>query len=311
MDIDRIAIRRSLTTAATAPAKLVAHRRAAKVNPNDGLDPVADHARIYRNLTLYEFPWDMNQALSFALFRTYAVPSVGNLLDRTGQFCQATQKRYDDTSLLLEAPLVDGFDSDTGKAALRRINQMHKMYDISNDDMLYVLSTFVVVPKRWLDDYGWRSLTDDEVTASVHYYRDLGRHIAIREMPATYREFEVFMDSYEATHFGFDAGARRVADATLELLTTFYPRPARRSVELFSRALMDDPLLEAFGYRRPPGAVQAVSRYGLRLRGRLLAVLPSRTEPRYIHDMPNIRSYPDGYTLERMGTFAPGCPVPH
>ena len=28
----------------------------------------------------HEFPWDMNEALSFALFRTYAVPSIGGLL---------------------------------------------------------------------------------------------------------------------------------------------------------------------------------------------------------------------------------------
>lgn len=305
------AIRRALTTAVTTPATAIAARRAAKRNPNLELDPAVDYAEIYRNLTLYEFPWDMNQALSFALFRTYAVPSVGNLLDRTGQFCQATQKRYDDTSLLLEAPLVDGFDSDTGKAALRRINQMHKMYDISNDDMLYVLSTFVVVPKRWLDDYGWRALTDDEVIASVHYYRDLGRHMAIKDLPHTYREFEELMDSYEDVHFGFDAGSRRVADATLRLLTTFYPRLARRGVEVFSRALMDDPLLEAFAYRRPGSLVRAASRRALRMRGHLLSVLPSRTEPRFIHDMPNIRSYPDGYALERMGTFATGCPVPH
>jgi len=24
-----------------------------------------------------------------------------------------------------------------------------------------------------------------------------------------------------------------------------------------------------------------------------------------------IRSYPNGFDIERMGTFAPGCPVPH
>ena len=39
------------------------------------LDPARDFAEIYRLMgTTYEFPWDMNQALSFALFRTYAVP---------------------------------------------------------------------------------------------------------------------------------------------------------------------------------------------------------------------------------------------
>ncbi len=57
---------------------------------------------MYRTLVMYEFPWDMNQALSFALFRTYAVPGIGGLLDATGEFTARTQKRYDDTALLLE-----------------------------------------------------------------------------------------------------------------------------------------------------------------------------------------------------------------
>lgn len=302
---------RAATTAVALPSAVIAARKAAKRNPNDGLDPATEYAEIYRNLTIYEFPWDMNQSLSFALFRTYAVPSIGGLLDDTRQFCDFTQKRYDDTALLLEAPLVDGFDSATGKSAMRRINQMHKMYDISNADMLYVLSTFVVVPTRWIADYGWRPLTDAEITASVLYYRDLGKHMAIKDIPDTYEEFATLMDAYEAANFAYDEGGRRVADATKELMTTFYARPARRAVEVFSRALMDEPLADAFGYRRPNAVVRAVSHGALRWRGRLLSVLPSRTEPMYIKDLPNVRSYPDGYDLETMGTFTKGCPVPH
>ena len=127
------------------------------------LDPEADCVEIYRILAQHEFPWDLNQSLSFALFRTYAVPSIGRLLDETGQFTGPTQKRYDDTALLLDAPLEHGFDSVEGRNGIRRINQMHAMYDISNDDLRYVLATFVVVPKRWIDDHGWRPLTRAEV----------------------------------------------------------------------------------------------------------------------------------------------------
>ena len=50
------------------------------------LDPERDFEEIYRIVVAHEFPWDMNQALSFALFRTYAVPSIGRLLDETGEF---------------------------------------------------------------------------------------------------------------------------------------------------------------------------------------------------------------------------------
>jgi hypothetical protein len=278
---------------------------------NDQLDPTTDFAEIVRNLATHEFPWDTIQALSFALFRTYAVPGVGRLLDQTGAFAADTQKRYDDTALLLEPPGLLGFDHPDTRTAIRRINQMHRSYDIPNHQMRYVLSTFVVVPKRWNDDYGKRPLTRNEIDATVNYYRTLGRHLGIADIPQTFEEFSELMDTYEAEHFGFDAGGRRVADTTLELVTTFYPRPLRRAVEVFSRALMDEPLLRAFGYDVPHPVVVRTCRAALRARGRPLRYFPARRRPKLVEDFAWVRSYPDGYDLARLGTFPASCPVPH
>ena len=227
---------------------------------NDSLDPATDFVEIYRNVVMYEFPWDMNQALSFALFRTYAVPGIGRLLDETGEFTGAAQKRYDDTALLLEPPTRLGFDHPEAKAAIRRINAMHRAYDIPNHEFRYVLSTFVVVPKRWIDDYGKRALTPTEVEACVHYYRALGRHMRIKDVPETYAGFEELMDSYEAENFAYDDGARKVADSTLALMQSFYASRASPGRDgIFARSLMDPPLREAFRYDAPPAAVQKAS----------------------------------------------------
>jgi hypothetical protein len=292
------------------------------------LDPEQDHHEIYRILATLEFPWDMNQSLSFALYRTYAVPSIGRLLFKTGEFTQRVQKRYDDTALILDAILEHGLSADTpsgntgmaapgraapGRAALRRMNQMHGSYDISNDDLLYVLCTFVVVPIRWLDEYGWRKLTEAERAASANYYRHLGSHMGIKNIPTTHTEFADHLDRYEREQFGFDAGARAVADSTLELMATFplfrlAPKPVIRR---FAYALMDDPLLAAFQYPRPSRAERAVARAGLRLRARVVRLLPPRRQPLYARQLPNIRSYPGGYDVAGLGTFPRGCPVPH
>ena len=278
---------------------------------NDGLDPELDFVQIYRHVVMHEFPWDMNQALSFALFRTYAVPGIGRLLDETGEFTGAVQKRYDDTALLLEQPLSLGFDDPDARSAIRRINQMHRGHGIPDHEFRYVLSTFVVVPKRWLDDYGKRPLTAGEVRASVNYYRTLGQHMNIPDVPETFEAFEELMDSYEAEHFGFDPGARRVADATLALMLTFHPRFAARGVEVFSRALMDAPLREAFRYDAPSPRVERLSRGLLRARGVALRAFPTRRTPKSSQDLKWIRSYPDGFDVEELGTFPSGCPVQH
>lgn len=278
---------------------------------NDRLDPETDFAEIVRNLATHEFPWDTIQALSLALFRTFAVPGIGRLLDQTGAFAADAQKRYDDTALLLEAPGLLGFDHPDARTAIRRINQMHRSHHIPNDEMRYVLSTFVVVPRRWVDSYGKRPFTSNEVSAVVRYYRTLGRHLGVTDLPETFDDFAELMEAYEAEHFGFDDGARRVADATLALVTSFYPRPLRRAVDVFSRALMDEPLLRAFGYDAPHPLVVRTCRAGLRARGRVLRLFPARRRPKLVQDFAWVRSYPGGYDLERLGTFPTGRPVPH
>lgn len=281
---------------------------------HDTMDPETAYVEIYRDLSQTEFWWDMVQALSFALFRTYAVPSIGELLDATGEFTDRRQQRYDDTVLLLDAPLVHGFDSPEGRTAVQRINQMHRAYDISNDDMRYVLSTFVVVPKRWIDDFGRRPLSEVELRASVNYYRALGRHMAIRDVPATYDEFAHLMDSYEAEHFAPSPGSRRVADALVELATTFYPRPLAGGVRRFVIGMLDEPLRTALGYDDPGPVVRHAARAALRARARVLRALPPRRRPKLARDLPRIRSYPGGFDLADLGTFPArpgGCPVPH
>jgi hypothetical protein len=150
-----------------------------------GLDPETEYEQIYRIMTTHEFPWDMNQSLSFALYRTYAVPGIGRLLKRTGEFTERTQKRYDDTALILDTVLEHGLASEPGRA----------------------------------------------------------------------------------------------------------------------KALMDDPLLDAFGYRRPAAWERSLAAGALRLRGRVVRRLPPRRQPLYARQLPNIRSYPDGYEVAELGTF--------
>jgi hypothetical protein len=280
---------------------------------NEQLDPARDWAEIYREMSTRDFPWDMNQSLSFALFRTYAVPSIGGLLARTGEFTGRVQKRYDDTVLILDAVLEHGSDSPEGRAAIRRMNQMHRSYDISNDDMRYVLSTFVVMPIRWLDAFGWRRMSECERIASANYYRDLGRRMGITDIPETWQGFARLLDAYERQHFGFDQGARDVAESTLALLATFPPndRLPAALVRRISLAVMDDALLDAFGFPRPHPLWRTVVRAGLKARGRVVRLLPPRREVFFARQLPQIRSYPDGYRLPELGTFPAGCPVPH
>ncbi|MCX4759986.1 DUF2236 domain-containing protein [Streptomyces sp. NBC_01275] len=279
------------------------------------MDPYEDAFEIYRLTAAYEFPWDVTRALELALYRTYAVPSIGRLLARTAELTDRAQRRYDDTSLLLDAVVEHGFDSDRGRTAVRRINRMHSSYDIGNDDMRYVLCTFVVMPKRWIDAYGWRRMSRHEIVASTVHYRTLGERMGIKDIPESYEEFEACLDAYEEAHFAWDEGARRVSDATLALMASWYPRPLAPALRAGTLALLDEPLLKAFRYAPPGPVARALVRGAVRARGRAVRLLPPRRAPHYARQNWEIKSYPDGYRLDELGTRPVpglrGCPVRH
>ncbi|MGW1004296.1 oxygenase MpaB family protein [Streptomyces sp. NPDC002520] len=279
------------------------------------MDPVADALEIYRLSAAFEFPWDYTRALEFALYRTYAVPSIGRLLAETAELTERAQKRYDDTVLLLDTVVEHGFATEEGRTAIRRINQMHRSYDISDDDMRYVLSTFVVMPRRWIDAYGWRRLSRHEIVAATEYYRILGSRMGIPDIPETYEEFEALLDAYEQAHFAWDERSRQVSDATLGLMASWYPRPLAPLLRTATLALLDGPLLRAFRYEAPGAATTALVRRAVRTRGRLVRLLPPRRSPHFARLNPEIKSYPNGYRPADLGTHPVpglrGCPVRH
>lgn len=277
------------------------------------MDPVADAPEIYRLSVAFEFPWDYTRALELALYRTYAVPSIGRLLAETAELTERAQRRYDDTALLLDAVVEHGFTAEEGRTAIRRINQMHRSYDISDDDMRYVLSTFVVMPRRWIDTYGWRRLSRHEIIATTEYYRTLGRHMGIPGIPETFEEFEALLDAYEREHFAWDQRSRQVSDATLDLMVSWYPRPLAPLLRTVTLALLDEPLLRAFRYEAPSATATSLVRRAVRFRGRLVRLLPPRRAPHFARQNWEIKSYPNGYRTADLGTRPVpgmgGCPV--
>ncbi len=277
-----------------------AMRRYQRLEEIQGLDPERDHQRIVFLSTCYEFPFDTTRALEFALFRTFCVPSISALLDRTGELIHRTQKRYDDTDLIVSELMEWGYDSERGKAALRRMNQLHGRFAISNDDFRYVLSTFVYEPIRWNARFGWRLMCMQERLGMFYFWREVGRRMRIQQLPASYEEFERLNIEYERIHYRYTEANHRVGRATLEMFASWYPRFSRPLVRSAMYGLMDDPVIAGFGFPRPSRLMRRLVVGGLRLRARLLRWLPPRRHPRLRTQMRH-RSYPEGYRIERLG----------
>jgi hypothetical protein len=265
------------------------------------LDPARDHQEMVRLLGAYEFPWDTTRALELALFRTYASPSVSALLDRTGEFRNHGQKRYDDTAILVSEFLINGYDSEVGQRAIAHMNQLHGRYRIPNDDFLFVLSTFVFDPIDWINAYGWRRLTAPEEEAIFLFYREVGRRMHLTDLPESLATFRQWAQAYQRQHFTYTPSNRRVADATLRIVAGWLPRPLHGAVFPAINALLDDDLRRAFGYPTPPRWQQTGVRTAMTLRRLALRYVTFEASPRTVQNT-RYRTYPQhDWVLENLG----------
>ncbi len=269
----------------------------------ESLDPLTDNERIVHLSFGYEFPWDSTRALELALYRTYCVPTVSALLDGTGEFYRAAQRRYDDTAILVAELCEWGYREGRGADALERINWAHGHYKIRNDDFLYVLSTFVYEPIRWIDRYGWRPTCRNEKLGYYRFWFEIGSRMGITDIPATYEAFEAWSRDYEKANFRFTEANRRVGSATRDLFAGWYPRFVAPIVRRGIYALLDDEMLDAFGFPRPAATTRTAVQGLLKLRGRAVRWLPARRTPNFFTDRRN-RTHPDGYAIGKLGPKA-------
>ncbi|GAB1542016.1 oxygenase MpaB family protein [Scytonema sp. NUACC21] len=264
------------------------------------LDPLEDHCQIYHLMLGYEFPWDVTKALEIALMKTYCVPSISKLLDKTGEFHLRPQKRYDDTAIIIVEFSKWGYDSERGRQAIQRMNTIHSRFKIDNADFLYVLSTFIYEPIRWNVRFGWRLMCEQERLATFYFWREVGKRMHIQNLPETYEELEQYNIDYERTHFCYTETNRRVGEATRDLFLSWFPKWMSPILKPGIYALLEDEMLDAFGFEHPPQYLRWSLETSLKIRGRLLRFFPPRKHTNFFIDSP-IRSYPNGYEIANLG----------
>jgi hypothetical protein len=274
--------------------------RFAVVDEISRLDPERDHQRIVHLSFGYDFSWDSIRALEIALYRTYCVPSISALLDRTAEFHHDGQRRYDDTSILVAEMCEWGYEQGRGKEALERMNWAHAHYKIANDDFLYVLSTFIYEPVRWIDAFGWRKTIANERRGYYYFWREVGKRMGIAGIPPSYEAFEAWSRNYEREQFRFAASNQRVGTSTRQIFESWAPRAFAPIVRYSIYAMLDDEMIAAFGFPRPLPLTRPLLRGALKLRGRVLRFFPPRKEAHFFTDDRN-RTHPDGYRIGELG----------
>jgi hypothetical protein len=74
-------------------------------------------------------------------------------------------------------------------------------------------------------------------------------------------------------------------------------------------ALLDQPLLAALGLPRPSAGERRMVEGAMKLRARVVRLLPPRRRPRLRTEIRR-QTYPQGYLIEGLGPPPPGTPLP-
>ncbi|KAK5822220.1 hypothetical protein F5H01DRAFT_289299, partial [Linnemannia elongata] len=262
----------------------------------------------------YDFPFVNVISLEFALFKTYAIPSISKILAATKQFATQCPKRADDTGLILcemtetykrqeyrrmtegkEDLDEDLTDAKRERLALEKLNLIHGHYPIRQEDYLYTLALFILEPVSWINRLEWRQITDLE------------------------------KNNYERENMVYAPSNVAIAQATTSLLLSKSPKVIHPLGRHIVSSLLTDRLRTAFAIPNPPRGLTTFILGVFKLRRFFIQYL---LLPKWY---PNFRTalrandegkfvprwnkyapvYPNGYHIEDLGPnkFLGKCPV--
>jgi hypothetical protein len=250
-------------------------KKAVPLNPTD--DPVAT----VRWLTYCEFPQDFYFAGGMALLKSFGTESVAQLLRQSTKFEKTPIPRFQQTEFLLSTVLDYGFNSEQANKAIQAINIKHesassRFRQITNDEYLYILSTFIYEGPRWVNRFGWRPLTKAESNCLFLYWREMGKRMNIHSIPDTYEKFQVFNEEYEKKFLVPNRESKAlIKNIFLQLPGGKLPLISRSAIYLLSLTL-EDSLREALGLRKPANFPRQVFNAVMQFKAFIACYFPTR-----------------------------------
>jgi uncharacterized protein (DUF2236 family) len=273
--------------------------RNARLRRIEELDPEKDYREITA-LFYQDFQAVMILQAVTGNLMTFAVPRMSRILTATRQFEDHTTKRFVDTTLLVQAVLDHGLGPGDGRDAARRVNAMHRQYDIHPDDFVAVGCDVPVMSVEIADRFGWRPVTDAEREALRIHYSAEARAFGSGPLPPTLPEMRAFWDSYLDENTAFEPQNHSLAKAFLSFVPTLFPRPLRPVVTPILLAQVDPRILRACGLGEPSRAGKRISTMLMRGLGRT-GPAPETGGPDVIGKLAE-SIYPHGWTVHTLGT---------
>jgi len=261
-------------------------RKSYYIKLNKNLDPLEDFEKIYHNLCCYEFPWECFYGINFAFYRTFTAPYIACLYHTTKEIAEQTEKRVDDTDLIMHTWVDYGIDSPYGRNSWTHLNKIHGIYNLGkrNDEFVYVLSCFVADTIKFIDKFGWRKLEQFEKEAIYLFYMKVGARMNLTNLPKSLPEAIELVNKYvesDVTSKQLSQG-KVLYDAVTALLSRWYwiiPKfISYRAVPAVLYLIGGPTFVKKMGIEANNFFILLVTFLG-QIRGLIFSVLPPRIKP--------------------------------
>lgn len=191
-----------------------------------------------------EFDLAHREGLFVALAKTFAVPSISEVLVRTGGFEQPDHRLFS-THFGISTLYACGYASSAGQAAITRIKKAHAAPGITNDKLLYVLSLFVNEPLDALARVGPRTATRVEELSMHTFWNHIGQELSITDIP-DYDPLRAYRENYEIRNTAYHPNNAFLAERLLSVINPQDPFGARARISTLPKHIR-----HALGYDLP------------------------------------------------------------
>ncbi len=230
----------------------------------DSLDPIRDDEEITALVSnvLFADAYFAHSIYLVTFVRQAAVPAIAKVLYRSGNGDIATNpvRRNNDTIIFFTEFYRRGYKSEAGRAAIRRMEEIHSRFIIPDELKLYTLATVMLEPDRLAQQFGVDPFSPVDKQARWNFWCGIADAMGL-EMPVASREaFLDWMVSYERENYANTADGRGCYEGLVEDWLRWYPSwvPNREWLARQSLAgLLDPTLREMMGVESPPAWVQA------------------------------------------------------
>lgn len=261
-----------------------------------------DLATRYRDITQLFYQDFQSTMVSKSLngfLMNIASPRISAVLASTGELEHRIAKRVIDTIALSSKVMQHGFTGE-GRDAARRVNDMHRRYNIDPEDFLAVGSEEVVGSIELAERYGWRPVSDKEREALNFYYSHQARAFGSpNPLPATYAETKILYEAYVETHIRYASQNARTARVVVNWLATLAPALVRPLFRTILVAQLDDRIAHACGIRPASAPVKALAHAALQRMARKDPIPDGA--PSHLEALVR-QVYPHGYAISDLGT---------